>query len=551
MDRRLTPEELEYHGLLEQAVEGNTRPFIEKMLRIQDKAGRIVPFHFNAVQDHYWNARTEADITVKPRQVGFTTLTQGEMFADAIVIPGLEVKMLAQREESGKALFDITRRFRDSLPESVRPEILAGDSDTTTKISWTFPGGSRSVIEIGTAKSRSFGRGRPAHRALFTEVGLYEPGEEDTMLGLISAMPFHEDIGARFVEESTANGMAGVFYTDWNAAQEGVVHDLGFSITPHFYPWFFMPEYQITGRQPIDPQSLTERELLVVDLANKRYNITLSDEQIHWRRQMVAVLKGETFFLQEYPETPEEAFRNVGSAVFNQAEVIKLQLRGVGKPLLDTPIENTANGRAKYWEWPQPMVKYIVAVDQASGENLGPDLKPIDYQVITVWDVQRMTQVACVRGWIEQKHFATMVAKMSEYYNHGLIVIERNHAQYGFFNLVRDAGGRNLYLHYHDQKTGFPVNPATKPLLISNMQEMLSYSGLLPRHDNLVREMINYRWQGTTRAKAAATPGGHDDELMTAMFACWPDVVVQANIPFITSGEYQTQSTSRRDQLSV
>lgn len=510
------------------------------MLRIQPKGAlNLIPFKFNAIQDHYWPRRTQADIALKPRQVGFTTLTQAEMFTDAIAIPGLEVKMLAQREESGKGLFEITTRFMESLPDSVRPSL---ESDTTTKITWKYPNGAQSVIEIGTAKSRSFGRGRPAHRALFTEVGLYEPGEEETMLGLISAMPFHEEIGARFVEESTANGMSGVFYDDWQAAEEGKDKVEGeFALAPHFYPWFFMPEYKLDGGAPIDPQTFSSQEMTVMEIASVRYGIELSDAQIRWRRMQVAFLKGEAFFMQEYPETPEAAFRNVGSAVFPQIEVIKMQLRGVAKPLLDVPIEGTQNGRAKYWEWPQPFSRYIISVDQASGENLGPDMKPIDYQVITVWDVQRLTQVAVVRGWIEQKHFATMVAKISEYYNNGLVVVERNHAQYGFFALLRNAGARNLYLHYNDQKFGFPTNPSTKPLLISNMQEMLKYSGFLVRHDNLIREMVNYRWQGTTRAKAAASKGGHDDELMTSMFAMWPDVIVQANIPFISPGESGTQ----------
>jgi hypothetical protein len=537
----MTQESREYHELVERAAEGDTRPFIESMLRIQDKAGRIVPLHFNDIQEEYWHNRTEADIVLKPRQVGFTTLTQAEMFTDAMVIPGLEVKMLAQREESGKALFEITRRFMDNLPDAARPEV---ESDSTMKLSWRFPSGSMSVIEIGTAKSRSFGRGRPAQRALFTEVGLYEPGEEDTMLGIISAMPFHEDIGARFVEESTANGMSGVFYEDWQEAEKGAANDLGYALAPHFYPWFMMSEYQMPG--PAIPENdFSDEEIIVIEIARKGYGMDLTDNQIRWRRRMVSVLKGEAFFLQEYPETPEQAFRNVGSAVFDANDVLTVGNRGVAPPLKDMPIPGTSDGRVKYWEWAQPMVRYIVCVDQASGEYLDKDLRPTDYQVITVWDVQRMTQVCVVRGHIEQKLFSELVAKVSEYYNYGLIVIERNHAQYGFFDLVRIAGGRNVYFHYGDGKEGYPVNPGTKPLLISNMQEMLKYGGILPRHDNLVKEMMNYRWQGTTRAKAAASPGGNDDELMTAMFAAWPDVITQANLPFLTGPaetQYRTES---------
>lgn len=521
MSKKLPDEDRQIYELIEQAATGNTRPFIETLLRIQDKSGQLVPFHFNPVQDHYWKHRTGNDIILKPRQVGFTTAVQGEFLADALVVPGIEILYTAQRDDSAKRLFEITQRMFHNLPDGLRPEVI---SDSTHMLQ-IKQGNQVSTIEIGTAGSPSFGRGRPVHRALFSEVAFYESNEESTMAGIIAAMPIHEQIGARVVKESTANGMAGVFYEDWKSAMAGKSAD-----TPHFYPWFYMPEYKL--ETTLVPDDFADDEIALVGMALSKYGIDITPEQIAWRRHMISSFESENFFQQEFPESSEQAFMAVGGTVFPQFLVNQMESMGVQPPIkLIDSIPETDDGYMAYWEYMMPGKHYVIAVDQSSGAQTDNDNNPTDYQVATIWDVTTSRQVGTLRGHMGQQLFADLISKLSNYFNQALVVPERNLAQYGFIDMLRTAGCRNIYFHYADKKEGYPVNAGTKPILIDNFRNLMKAAAVTIRSDNIISELRTFLYLkgGNNNIRTTGAPhGAHDDELVTAMLANAPAVVNQA-----------------------
>lgn len=490
--------------LFRRAASGDTKPAVQALLRIQDKQGRVVPFMLKPAQDHYWDNRTEADIVLKAAQMGFTTAIQAEMFLDALFIPGLEVIYVAQREASAKRLFEVTQRFYRALPAEVLPQVNA-DSSHMLKFGWD--NGAESTIEIGTARSKSFGRGRPVHRALFTEVAFYEGDEENTMAGIVARIPH----GGRYVEESTANGQTGKFYEDYQGALK---HEN--SLTPHFYGWWWEPEYAIEDDQPLINLGDYESWL-------KRTH-DLTDAQIRWRRWQRGHYQSEEWFQQEFPESLDQAFMSVGDAVFDPG-VIQSHTSGV-----TDPTHSQLAGAARYWQTRLPNRPYIISVDQASGEQIDDRNAPIDYQVATVWDVNLGTQVFSLRSKISQPRFADHIRRIYNHYNHGLVVVERNLAQYGFFSMLLDAGVHNLYVH-SDGKMGYPMNQATKPLLVDNFREILGSPGAITiRSDNLIHELFNFRYLPNKSRSMGAAPGGHDDELITALFAFDPNVREQARV---------------------
>ena len=134
-----------------------------------------------------------------------------------------------------------------------------------------------------------------------------------------------------------------------------------------------------------------------------------------------------------------------------------------------------------------------------------------------------------MRGRISQQDLAEYVKELYKFYKEPLVVVERNHAQYGFFDLLRTQGVYNLYVH-NDGKFGFPTNMATKPLIIENFAQVLRTDGACDiKSKNLLFEMANFRWLGRKGMGATgAAPGSHDDELITAMFAFWGEVRTQA-----------------------
>lgn len=511
-----------------QAVAGDTRAFIELCFRVQPKVSEgmaLVPLVFKPAQAEYWDNRSEADIILKAAQLGFTTLVQAEFLADAMFQPGLEVLYVAQRDDTAKRLFEITTRIYHAMPDELRPP---AESDSTHMLKLKHSGGQSSTIEIGTAGSRSFGRGRPIHRALFTEIGFYERNEENVMAGIIARMPVGE---SRYVLESTANGQVGYFYEAWKGAPVN-------GLKPHFFPWWSEPEY----RRAAGPLGL----LSAVESFLKR-NHGLDDAQLGWRRWMRGKFEREEFFQQEFPESPEQAFISTGGAVFSPEEVAAARL-GVAPPK-----RQFRNGEVLYWQERQPGRRYVIGVDQASGEQVdSARSKPIDFQVASVWDVSGLAQVALVRGRISQRQLADHVAALHTYYNNALVVVERNLAQYGFFDMLREAGVHHLYYH-SDGKAGYPVNSATKPLLVENFAEVLRAEGAsLVRSSNLLAEMLTYQYQkhrGSRYMSAAA--GSHDDELMSAMMAWDPAVRQRGMVAWRSAGRQGGYSKPRLIPIGV
>ena len=524
----------EIQDIIQKAWDGDTRPFVETFFRVQSKTpdeetGEIVvPFVLKPAQDEYWRNRTKDDIILKAAQMGFTTVCQADFLADAMFTPGLEVILVAQRDATGKRLFETTQRFVDMLPEALRPRIK---SDSAHVIQFDFGQGRISTIEIGTASSKSFGRGKPIHRALFTEVGFYERAEENLMAGILARMPEGE---SRVVKESTANGQSGYFYEQWNLAKAGKSNS-----RPHFFPWWLEPGYRINTKL-LTPLTTTESWL--------RETYALDDEQIAWRRKKLRDFT-EEFFQQEYPESPEQAFIATGGSVFSRDETnaVKLSTRA--------PEVTRMNGLYQQWAGPLPGRKYIMAVDQSSGEQTDEDKgRPIDYQIATVYDSTDLSQVALIRGKISQPVLAEYIAKAWKYYGNPLVVVERNLAQWGFFDLLYNAGINNLYVHPSDKKPGFPVNTATKPLLIENFAQIAGTPGACsPRSANLSDEMYTFQWKKKRgQGQTGAAPGCHDDELMATFMAFWPEARTQAMLSWSVRGsDGRAPSTSRSVTISV
>ena len=519
----------EYKACIAEGVRGNTRRLIETFFMIQTKELGIVPLKMKPAQQQLWENRSPYDLVLKAAQMGFTTIEQADMFADAICRPGIECLMVAQMDQSVVKLFEITHRFYDALPKEVRPKLLT-DNDHVMEIDHSdFAPGATSTIIIGSAASKSFGRGRPVHRALFTEVGFYDEAAVNTMAGIIARMPINL---SRVVKESTANGQSGHFFTEWQKAKEAKEkNDPKISAaTPHFFPWFMEPGYRLE----FDPRFPYSQAIIEVDATEKflRDQHGVDDDQLRWRRQQIATL-GEDFFKQENPMNPDEAFLPIGSAVFKNFAMIDLHALNVRPPV-------TEKDGMRIWHQPIDGRGYVVSVDQASGEKRDEGQAPLDYQVVSVWDAVTLTQMASFKKReVNHRTLAKITAELSHIYNNGLITPERNLAQFGFFEMLDEERAFNVYMHERAPGSyikGFPMGDnragsGTKSMSIFNLREILSDpGGCVIRSESLIREIRNYRYlPGRGINYMGAAPGGNDDEVMAAAIAFHPKVREQAH----------------------
>lgn len=112
------------------------RPWIEANLFIRDKQRRVIPFHFNWPQDHYWGYRSCYDVILKPRQLGFTTLVCGLFFADTLLRPNITSVMVAHDLESTKRIFRIVQLFWEQLPAPMKQRVGAPSRSNRREFFW-------------------------------------------------------------------------------------------------------------------------------------------------------------------------------------------------------------------------------------------------------------------------------------------------------------------------------------------------------------------------------------------------------------------------------
>jgi len=208
--------------------------------------------------------------------------------------------------------------------------------------------------------------------------------------------------------KSTANGAGGLFYEEWQRAEET-------GYTRHFFPWWFDAAYAIEPPANFAPLTEEEAELAAVN--------GLKPEQIAWRRKQWASLRG--LAVQEYAEDPVSCFRASGECVFD-VEAVEQALQGSGEPL-----ETRDNQRLMIWLPAQPGREYVIGVDPAGGGVEG------DYSCAEVIDRELGTQCAELHGHCPPRELAQKLVKLGKEYNTTLLAVERNNHGYGVLACLR------------------------------------------------------------------------------------------------------------------
>jgi hypothetical protein len=291
------------------------KEIIEKLLKIRNKEGEVVPFKFNIPQLFYWARKTARNLILKPRQKGLSKIIDADQLIDCIRKPTNAVVVSHEREAT-KRLFSAVKFYIDNL--DVKPVVSI---DSQSEI--TFPKRGSSYY-IGTAGQKAFGRGDTVHRAHLSEAAFY-----DSLKRILGGIEEAVGMKGQIDIETTANG-SGDFKDMWQNAKEGKS-----AYTPIFIPWFIDDEYSVDHLTEDDRKNMSEsvQELLripddqfmanldeetkrLVETAKREWGITLTAGQLKWRTYKIWD-KGELFF-QEYPEDDVSCFLQSGRGVFNK-----------------------------------------------------------------------------------------------------------------------------------------------------------------------------------------------------------------------------------------
>lgn len=496
-------------------------------LRIKDKSGKIVPMVMNKIQ-YDMNQRFEAAgntariLTVKPRQVGSSTYWVGRLTERInrkylMSGEGLQGVVIADSSENTAHLVEMLDRFLINLPPQERP-FRKG----------RYPNGIRfpdidSIVYMGTAGNRTWGRSKTVHFVLGSEVAFF-PDAKKLFDGLSESVPATPDIHTCIVKESTANGASGYFYEEVQKALRG---DSEWKV--FFYPWWWQPEYQL----PIPPRQslkLTDEERKLYNRVKNIDGIKLTKNQLLWRRKKIQ--ERQDIFWQEYPEDIDTCFLASGRPRFDISALKERLDDQVADPVFeDYPINKGGETvfQIRIYEEALSGQEYVIGADPSEGIQMADQKDSTDYSAAVVRHRANNRQVATIHGRLDPFEFAYLLTYVGTYYNNALIGVERNnhgHAVLGY--LVHGTGDGtvqpypNIYIHSKaiggDDRPGWPTTSRTRPIMIEDLAlEYRIPSSYIIRDRAIIREGMSFVRH--PNGSYAASEGAYDDLVMADAIA--------------------------------
>ena len=508
----------------------NCRRYIERFLKIRNKAGRVVPLKLNQPQQRLYSViKEQMDagkpvriIILKARQMGFSTLSEAIGFFLTATARMFQTLIVAHTNDATGNLFRMAKLFYEELPPALKPMMKASNAQELEfdNPKSDGPPGLRSRIRCATAGGKGIGRGFTFQYLHLSEFAFWPGNKKEIFAGLVQAVP---DLpGTVIIVESTANGFE-EFKAMWDAAEQAQ-RDGTDGYIPVFFAWFEMDEYR---RKPLPGFVRTQEE----EALAKAYG--LDDEQLAWRRWCIEINCGGdiNLFHQEYPATPEEAFISTGSCVFDQnALVLRLAAvrkekwergffritKGVDGGILEWRWEEDPKGAIRIRKRPEQYVPYVIGGDTA---GVGSDR--FAGQVL---DNRTGEQVAVLHQQFGEREYAEQMYCLGMHYNKALIGVETNYSTFPEA-VLEELGYPKLYVRERFDTFsrtivsayGFATSSKTRPYIIDKLKDVAKEALESITDVQTLQEMLTFVYDENRRP--AAVEGEHDDLVMALAIA--------------------------------
>lgn len=266
------------------------------LYRIATEEGEELRFVPNDEQADLYRSVWYANLVLKARQLGFTTLLTIMALDQCLFVGNFTAAIVFHNLLDAEKAFRNKIKFAyDRLPEELRSRLKVKKETSTEMV---FANGS----SIGVGVSARSGTIQWLHVSEFGKIcAKYPDKAREVVTGSFNAVPPN---GLIFIE-STAEGQEGYFYDYCMEAlrrqQEGRKAAKG-QFKLHFYPWWKKASYvNHDTRISVDPESQT-----YFDGLRKSHGIELTIEQMRWYVAKAGT-QGEDM-KREYPSYPEEAF---------------------------------------------------------------------------------------------------------------------------------------------------------------------------------------------------------------------------------------------------
>ncbi len=254
-----------------------------------------MPFRPNDAQIALLDGLHSANIILKARQLGFTTLCCLVYLDACVFTPNTRAGVIAHKLDDAKVIFrDKIKYAYDQLDEGLRTACPAVQDSADTL---TF--GNNSSVRVST--SMRSGTLQYLHVSEFGKIcAEYPEKAREIVTGALNTV----EAGQFIVIESTAEGQEGAFYEMAQRARERALS--GVALTPldykfHFFPWWRDQAYHLNDAA------------VVIGAEDERYfsgleesGVKLAVAQKRWWVKKAEILGAD--MKREYPATPDEAF---------------------------------------------------------------------------------------------------------------------------------------------------------------------------------------------------------------------------------------------------
>jgi hypothetical protein len=538
------------------AIARNLYWYCERNLMIQDKvSGEIVPFTLNWAQKKLVDlvmadiaaGRPVRYIILKARQMGFSTVIEALGYWWTATHKHVKTVIIAHESEASGNLYEMFRRYFEHSHPSFQPDRkynskkeLVFDVEDNVKEEYKAKGetppGLASQIKTMVAKP---GKGRSSTIHFFhgSEVAHWEKGA-DVKSAALQAIPRAPNTFAFL--ESTANGVGGYYYDEWQFAKKGES-----TFKALFFAWHEHDEYEevapVGGIVQYDDEELDLMELF----REKGYPEESWDRKIMWRREKKKDFRSDPkLFYQEYPSTDMEAFLASGRPVFDVQMLTRMEREALKhKPKFGTVMPNPdVRSKQKYvfhevpvsfegqdptplkvWDLPRnEEEKFTIAIDVSEGlEVSSTSGKTLDWSVIDVMRQADLKTVARWRGHIDPDLLGEVAYGIGTLYNTALIAPEINNHGIAVAQSLRNKFYRNLYMRETSEdeafqerttKFGWLTNRKTKPVIINNLVKAIREGDIIDYDIVFVREGMTY--VRDDQGHTSAQEGMFDDTIM-------------------------------------
>lgn len=556
---------------------------------IQDKiTGNTIPYRLNYPQllllDELEDMRLKGEpirlVLLKARQWGGSTLVQLYMsWIQLFQKEGWNSVIIAQTKDTArriKAMYSrVLANFSGSDILFCVPKLKFSPKENSSADS-IITSESGKVVRDNTVTIASFEnfeatRGANFAMAHYSEVAYWVNTPGKTAEALITNIAGGMLMAPMTLEvlESTANGMSGYFYDEYQLAKNPEVYS---SRRAMFIPFFYIMNDTLPFNSDKEKREFAEqllenkdKEIESPTTESGQYLFSLwkkgaSLESINWYIRKRASFHDHASMASEAPSDDVECFKHSGHTIFDQYLVDKyckeysmspeykgdiMQLEGK-QPQLTNREED---GNLWVWQMPDRVSntedRYLVVVD------VGGRSTKADFSVITVvdrWPLRfggKIEVVARWRGHIRYDFLALKAVMIARYYNQALLVFESNtfdkkkaesndyvqegdHTR-GILSTIEDIYS-NLYMRVSTspedirigrfKKIGFQTNVKTKQDMVDLFQVAFEDdSKFIERDIRAYQEMSIYEQREDGTYGNIAGRDNHDDILMTDMIA--------------------------------